>query len=85
MSDVVGFCAHCMAYRNMRAMQEKRILADKKRTVTEIIKTYHCETCGLFVKDEYSGPVSWDHLISSLDKFSTDFMAERKQPKIQTR
>ena len=28
---------------------------------------------------------SWDTLIQSLDKFSDDFMAERKQPKAQKR
>jgi antitoxin VapB len=28
---------------------------------------------------------SWDTLIRSLDKFSDDFMAERKQPKTQKR
>jgi antitoxin VapB len=28
---------------------------------------------------------SWDTLIHSLDKFSEDFMAERKQPKSQKR
>jgi antitoxin VapB len=28
---------------------------------------------------------SWDTLIQSLDKFSDDFMVERKQPKVQKR
>lgn len=28
---------------------------------------------------------SWDTLIRSLDKFSDDFMTERKQPKVQKR
>lgn len=28
---------------------------------------------------------SWDSLMQSLDKFSPDFMAERKQPKTQKR
>ena len=28
---------------------------------------------------------SWDVLVNSLDKFSPDFMEERKQPKIQKR
>lgn len=28
---------------------------------------------------------SWDSLMESLDKFSPDFMAERKQPKTQKR
>jgi antitoxin VapB len=28
---------------------------------------------------------SWDTLIQSLDKFSDDFMVERKQPKMQKR
>jgi antitoxin VapB len=28
---------------------------------------------------------SWDSLIGSLDKFSADFMAERRQPKTQKR
>jgi antitoxin VapB len=26
---------------------------------------------------------SWDILVNSLDKFSSDFMKERKQPKVQ--
>jgi antitoxin VapB len=28
---------------------------------------------------------SWDSLINSLDKFSDDFMSERRQPETQTR
>lgn len=28
---------------------------------------------------------SWESLFESLDKFSDDFMTERKQPKVQTR
>ena len=28
---------------------------------------------------------SWDVLVNSLDKFSPDFMKERKQPKVQKR
>lgn len=28
---------------------------------------------------------SWESLFDSLDKFSDDFMTERKQPKVQTR
>jgi antitoxin VapB len=28
---------------------------------------------------------SWGSLFDSLDKFSNDFMTERKQPKVQTR
>ena len=28
---------------------------------------------------------SWDVLVNSLDKFSSDFMEERKQPKMQKR
>jgi antitoxin VapB len=28
---------------------------------------------------------SWESLFESLDKFSDDFMAERKQPKVQKR
>jgi antitoxin VapB len=28
---------------------------------------------------------SWESLFDSLDKFSDDFMSERKQPKVQTR
>ena len=28
---------------------------------------------------------SWESLLDSLDKFSDDFMTERKQPKVQTR
>ncbi len=28
---------------------------------------------------------SWDSLLNSLDKFSDDFMTERKQPKTQVR
>ena len=28
---------------------------------------------------------SWDMLVKSLDKFSSDFMSERKQPKTQKR
>src|SRR3990172_1641357 len=77
MSTVVGFCPHCMGLRNMRATHETRKGAGLDR---EIIVTHHCETCGLFVENESSRKASWDVLINSLKKFSTDFMTERKQP-----
>jgi hypothetical protein len=44
----------------------------------EIIIAHHCEACGLFVGNETVRPPSWDELIDSRDKFSADFMTERK-------
>ena len=82
MSTVVGFCPHCKGMRNMRATQETGKGAGMDR---EIIVTHHCETCGLFVENESSRKASWDVLINSLNKFSSDFMTERKQPKQQNR
>lgn len=82
MSTFVGFCPHCEGMRNMRAKQETRKGAGADR---EIIVTHQCETCGLFVENESSRKASWDVLINSLNKFSADFMAERKQPKLQNR
>jgi len=82
MSSVSRFCPHCMGLRNMRATQETGKGAGVDR---EIIVTHHCETCGLFVENEASRKASWDVLINSLNKFSSDFMTERKQPKQQNR
>lgn len=50
----------------------------------EITIAHHCEACGLFVGNETVRLPSWDELINSLDKFSADFMTERKQPRLQT-
>ncbi len=82
MSTVVGFCPHCKGMRNMRATQETRKGAGVDR---EITVTHHCETCGLFVKNETVRPPTWDDLMNSLDNFSADFMTERNQPKLQSR
>jgi len=51
----------------------------------DITITHHCETCGFFVESETARRPSWDDLINSLGKFSTDFMTERNQPKLQSR
>jgi len=85
MSLVSRFCPHCMGLRNMRATQETRRGAGDKNMMLKFITTLHCETCGLFVEDGSFRPASWDALINSLDKFSADFMAERRQPKLQKR
>jgi hypothetical protein len=61
MSTVVGFCPHCKGMRNMRAAQETRKGAGVD---LEIIVTHHCETCGLFVENEYFRKASWDVLTS---------------------
>jgi hypothetical protein len=85
MTMVVGFCPHCMGLRNMRATQGTRHGAGYMQFDWEFIMIYHCESCGLFVEDESFRTASWDELINSLDKFSADFIAERKQPKLQNR
>ena len=82
MSTDVGFCPHCRGLRNMRATQVMRKGAGRDRDLTI---THHCETCGLFVENEAFRKASWDELINSLNKFSADFMTERKQPKLQNR
>ena len=66
-----------MGLRNMRATQTTREM-DRA-----IIIAHHCEACGLFVGNKTVQRPSWDELINSLDKFSDDFMAERKQPRLQ--
>jgi len=66
----------------MRAIQTKRKGAGMDRDITI---THHCETCGFFVESETARRPSWDDLINSLGKFSTDFMTERNQPKLQSR
>jgi hypothetical protein len=66
----------------MRATQETRKGAGVD---LEIIVTHHCDACGLFVENESFRKASWDVLINSLNKFSTDFVTEHKQPKRQNR
>jgi len=74
-----------MSVRNMRATLETRRGARNKNTDRQLMATHHGETCGLFVADGSFMPASWDALISSLKKFSADFMAKRRQPKLQNR
>lgn len=69
----------------MRATQETRCGAGDKNMTLKFIAVLHCETCSLFVEERSFRPASWNALISSLDKFSADFMAERRQPKLQKR
>ncbi len=71
-----------MGLRNMRAKQEMRKGAGMDR---DIIVTHHCATCGLFVESNAFRKASWNELINSLNKFSADFMTERKQPKQKNR
>lgn len=76
MTNVIGFCPQCRGLRNMRETQTTREM-DR-----DIIISYHCETCGLFVEDGSFRPASWDALINSLDKFSADFIAERRKGRL---
>ncbi|MBA4372966.1 MAG: AbrB/MazE/SpoVT family DNA-binding domain-containing protein [Thermodesulfovibrio sp.] len=72
-------------------MKTAKLFQNGQSQAVRLPKEFRFEDDHVFVKK--SGNVvmlipakdSWDTLIRSLDKFSDDFMAERKQPKMQKR
>lgn len=72
-------------------MKTAKLFRNGQSQAVRLPKEFRFEDDHVFVKK--SGNVvmlipakdSWDTLIQSLDKFSDDFMADRKQPKTQKR
>lgn len=72
-------------------MKTAKIFQNGQSQAVRLPKEYRFKDDHVYVKK--SGNVvmlipvkdSWDSLFDSLDKFSDDFMTERKQPKVQTR
>jgi len=72
-------------------MKTAKLFMNGQSQAVRLPKEFRFEDDHVFIKK--SGNVivlipaknSWDTLIQSLDKFSDDFMAERKQPKEQKR
>ena len=72
-------------------MKTAKLFQNGQSQAVRLPKDFRFEDDHVFVKK--SGNVvmlipakgSWDALLKSLDKFTSDFMSERKQPKIQKR
>lgn len=72
-------------------MKTAKIFQNGQSQAVRLPKEYRFKDDHVYVKK--SGNVvmlipakdSWDSLYDSLNKFSDDFMTERKQPKVQTR
>ncbi|HUL00961.1 MAG TPA: type II toxin-antitoxin system VapB family antitoxin [Nitrospirota bacterium] len=72
-------------------MKTAKLFQNGQSQAVRLPKEFRFEDDHVFVKKSGNAVVllptkdSWDTLIRSLDKFSDDFMAERKQPKAQKR
>lgn len=72
-------------------MKTAKLFRNGQSQAVRLPKEFRFEDDHVFVKKSGNTVVlipaknSWDTLIRSLDKFSDDFMAERKQPKTQKR
>ena len=72
-------------------MKTAKLFWNGQSQAVRLPKEFRFEDDHVFVKKSGNVVVliptknSWDILIHSLDKFSDDFMAERKQPKVQKR
>ncbi len=72
-------------------MKTAKLFQNGQSQAVRLPKEFRFEDDHVFIKR--SGNVvmliptkgSWDSLFKSLDKFSDDFMSERKQPKLQKR
>lgn len=72
-------------------MKTAKIFKNGQSQAVRLPKEYRFKDDHVYVKK--SGNIvmlipakdSWDSLYDSLNKFSDDFMTERKQPKVQTR
>jgi antitoxin VapB len=72
-------------------MKTAKLFQNGQSQAVRLPKDFRFEDDHVFVKKSGNIVVlipaknSWDTLIQSLDKFSDDFMVERKQPKMQKR
>lgn len=72
-------------------MRTAKLFRNGQSQAVRLPKEFRFEDDHVFVKKSGNVVVlipaknSWDTLIQSLDKFSDDFMVERKQPKMQKR
>jgi len=72
-------------------MKTAKLFQNGQSQAVRLPKEFRFEDDHVFVKKSGNVVVliptknSWDTLIQSLDKFSGDFMVERKQPKMQKR
>ncbi len=72
-------------------MKTAKLFQNGQSQAVRLPKEFRFEDDHVFVKKSGNAVVllptrnSWDTLIRSLDKFTDDFMAERKQPKAQKR
>jgi antitoxin VapB len=72
-------------------MKTAKLFQNGQSQAVRLPKEFRFEDDHVFVKKSGNAVVllptknSWDTLIDSLDKFTDDFMAERKQPKAQKR
>ncbi|OGW43564.1 MAG: virulence factor [Nitrospirae bacterium GWD2_57_8] len=72
-------------------MKTAKLFQNGQSQAVRLPKEFRFEDDHVFVKKSGNVVVliptknSWDTLIQSLDKFSDDFMAGRKQPKVQKR
>jgi len=72
-------------------MKTAKLFQNGQSQAVRLPKEFRFEDDHVFVKKSGNIVVlipaknSWDTLIQSLDKFSDDFMVERKQPKMQKR
>lgn len=72
-------------------MKTAKLFQNGQSQAVRLPKEFRFEDDHVFVKKSGNMVVlipaknSWDTLIQSLDKFSDDFMTDRKQPKLQKR
>ena len=72
-------------------MKTAKLFQNGQSQAVRLPKEFRFEDDHVFVKKSGNVVVlipaknSWDTLIQSLDKFTDDFMVERKQPKMQKR
>jgi antitoxin VapB len=72
-------------------MKTAKLFQNGQSQAVRLPKEFRFEDDHVFVKKSGNVVVlipiknSWDTLIHSLNKFSDDFMTERKQPKVQKR
>jgi len=72
-------------------MKTARLFRNGQSQAVRLPKEFRFEDDYVFIKKSGNAVIliparnSWDSLIGSLDKFSEDFLTERRQPKAQKR
>jgi len=72
-------------------MRTAKLFWNGQSQAVRLPKEFRFEDDYVFIKKSGNAVIlipaknSWDSLIGSLDKFTADFMAERRQPEIQKR